>query len=59
MSCPHSDDGECCAICKQEGEAGKEFMALTCAHKFDDVLVATLVDLTLGRGSSCTLVEGS
>ena len=34
MSCPHSDDGDACAICKQEGEDGEEFMFLTCAHKF-------------------------
>ena len=58
MPCPHSDDGDCCAICKQEGEAGAENMGLTCAHKFDDVLVATLVDMTLGQGCSGTQFDG-
>ena len=57
MPCPHSDDGDCCAICKQEGEAGAENMGLTCAHKFDDVPVATLVDMTLGKGCSGTQVD--
>ena len=34
MPCPHSDDGDFCAICKQEGEEGGMFRFLTCAHKF-------------------------
>ena len=34
MSCPHSDDGDACAICKQEGEDGEEYIFLTCTHKF-------------------------